>query len=36
MAKATAFSNKIRRAASFFALAFSPVQGIYQTIQGLW
>ena len=36
MAEATALSNKIRRAASFFALAFSPVQGAYQTIQGLW
>lgn len=31
-----AFSSKLKQAASFAALAFSPVQAIYQTIQGLW
>lgn len=36
MKKATAVSAKIRSLASFFALAFSPVQGLYQTIQGFW
>lgn len=31
-----AVSQKLKQAASFAALAFSPVQAIYQTIQGLW
>lgn len=31
-----AILNKIKQAASFTALAFSPVQGLYQSIQGLW
>lgn len=28
--------SKIRQVASFLSLAFSPVQGLYQTMQGLW
>ena len=28
--------SKIRQVASFLSLAFSPVQGLYQTLQGLW
>ena len=31
-----AFTGKLKQAASYCALAFSPVQAIYQTIQGLW
>lgn len=31
-----ALTSKLRQAASFVALGFSPVQGLYQTIQGLW
>ena len=31
-----AFLGKLKSAASFMALAFSPVQGLYQTLQGLW
>lgn len=34
--KVKASVNNIRSVASFFALAFSPVQGLYQTMQGLW
>lgn len=36
MQEATAVASKIKQIASFMALAFSPVQGMYQTIQGLW
>ena len=28
--------SKVRQVASFLSLAFSPVQGLYQTLQGLW
>lgn len=31
-----AFTSKIRSVASYMALAWNPVQGIYQTIQGIW
>lgn len=31
-----AFVNKLKGAASFVALAFSPVQGMYQILQGFW
>lgn len=34
--KTKAEINKIKSAASFAALAFSPVQFLYQTIQGFW
>lgn len=34
--EANAISGKIKKAASFCALAFSPVQGLYQSLQGLW
>lgn len=34
--KATALASKVRQVASFMALAFSPVQGLYQSIQGIW
>lgn len=36
MQQATAVSGKIKQLASFMALAFSPVQGAYQAIQGIW
>ena len=36
MQEATLVSGKIKQVASFMALAFSPVQAAYQTIQGLW
>ena len=36
MKEATLVSGKIKQIASFMALAFSPVQAMYQTIQGLW
>ena len=36
MKQATAFAGRIKQIASFMALAFSPVQAMYQTIQGLW
>lgn len=36
MEKATLVAGKIKQIASFMALSFSPVQGMYQTIQGLW
>ena len=36
MKEATLFSGKLKQVASFMALAFSPVQFMYQTIQGLW
>ena len=36
MEQATVLASKLRQVASFMALAFSPVQGLYQTIQGLW
>ena len=29
-------ANRIKKAASIFSLAFSPVQAIYQPLQGLW
>ena len=32
----TAITGKLKQAASFAALAFSPVIGLYQMIQGLW
>ena len=31
-----AITSKIKQAASFTALAFSPVMGLYQSIQGFW
>jgi hypothetical protein len=31
-----AFTGKLKKAASFMALAFSPVQGLYQVLQGFW
>lgn len=34
--EANALSNKIRGVASVLALGFSPVQGLYQTLQSLW
>lgn len=36
MKEATLVSGKVKQVASFLALAFSPVQAMYQTIQGLW
>lgn len=36
MKGATKVSGKIKQIASFMALGFSPVQALYQTIQGLW
>ena len=36
MKQATAVAGRVKQIASFLALAFSPVQGLYQTIQGLW
>lgn len=36
MQEATLLSGKIKQVASFMALAFSPVQAMYQSIQGLW
>lgn len=36
MKKATLVAGKLKQVASFMAMAFSPVQGIYQGIQGLW
>ena len=36
MQKTTTTIGKLKQVASFLALAFSPVQGMYQTIQGLW
>ena len=36
MKEATLVSGKLKQVASFMALAFSPVQFMYQTIQGLW
>lgn len=36
METATVLSGKIKQVASFMALAFSPVQSIYQTMQALW
>lgn len=36
MKEATLISGKVKQIASFMALAFSPVQFMYQTIQGLW
>lgn len=36
MQSTTALMAKVKQVASFMALAFSPVQGAYQTIQGLW
>ena len=36
MEKATVWMGKLKQVASFMALAFSPVQGLYQSIQGLW
>ena len=36
MKEATLVSGKLKQVASFMALAFSPVQFMYQSIQGLW
>lgn len=36
MTEARVMVNKLKRAVSFCALAFSPVQGTYQMLQGLW
>lgn len=36
MEQATLVAGKLKQVASFMALAFSPVQGLYQSIQGLW
>ena len=36
MEKATVALGKLKQIASFMALAFSPVQAMYQTVQGLW
>ena len=34
--QANLVASKIKQIASFMALAFSPVQGLYQSLQGLW
>ena len=36
MKQATAVAGRVKQIASFMALAVSPVQALYQTIQGLW
>lgn len=36
MQEANLVAGKVKQIASFMALAFSPVQAMYQTIQGLW